>query len=106
MTDVVARLADGVRSIPADQWEACAGTANPFVSHAFLAALEDSGSVGGRSGWQPIPILVDGADGAPIGIAPAYAKAHSQGEYVFDHAWLRPFCALNPFCRTMPPSLA
>ncbi|WP_203309223.1 GNAT family N-acetyltransferase [Sphingomonas beigongshangi] len=87
MTDLVARLADGVRSIPAAQWDACAGTANPFVSHAFLFALEDSGSVGGRSGWQPIPIVVDGADGLPAAIAPAYAKAHSQGEYVFDHAW-------------------
>jgi len=87
MTAVTARLADGVAAIPADQWDACAGTDNPFVSHAFLAALEASGSVGGRSGWQPIPIIVDGADGAPVGIAPAYAKSHSQGEYVFDHAW-------------------
>ena len=87
MTAVTARLADGVAAIPADQWDACAGTDNPFVSHGFLAALEASGSVGGRSGWQPIPIIVDGADGAPVGIAPAYAKSHSQGEYVFDHAW-------------------
>jgi len=53
----------------------------------WLAALEASGSVGGRSGWRPIPIVVDGADGAPAAIAPAYAKGHSQGEYVFDHAW-------------------
>ncbi|MGR6330508.1 GNAT family N-acetyltransferase [Sphingomonas sp. XXL09] len=87
MTSLVARLADGVRSIPADAWDACAGTANPFVSHAFLSALEESGSVGGRSGWQPLPIVVDGDDGLPAAIAPAYAKAHSQGEYVFDHAW-------------------
>ena len=87
MTAVTARLADGVAAIPADQWDACAGTDNPFVSHGFLAALEASGSVGGRSGWQPIPIIVDGADGLPAGIAPAYAKSHSQGEYVFDHAW-------------------
>ncbi|MFN3434419.1 MAG: GNAT family N-acetyltransferase [Sphingomonas sp.] len=86
-TPVAARLVDGVRAIPADQWDACAGTANPFVSHAFLAALEESGSTGGRSGWQPIPIVVDGADGRPAAIAPAYAKSHSQGEYVFDHAW-------------------
>lgn len=82
-----ARIAEGVASVPADQWDACAGTANPFVSHAFLSILEQSGSVGGRSGWQALPILVDGADGAPIGVAPAYAKGHSQGEYVFDHAW-------------------
>jgi uncharacterized protein len=87
MTSLTARLVDGVAAIPADQWDACAGSGNPFMSHAFLTALEASGSVGGRSGWQPIPIVVDGADGAPIAIAPAYAKSHSQGEYVFDHAW-------------------
>ncbi|WP_267396287.1 MULTISPECIES: GNAT family N-acetyltransferase [unclassified Sphingomonas] len=87
MTTLTARLADGVGAIPADQWDACAGTGNPFVSHAFLVALEQSASVGGRSGWQSIPIIVDGPDGMPAGIAPAYAKSHSQGEYVFDHAW-------------------
>ncbi len=87
MTQVAARLVDGVRAIPPEQWDACAGTTNPFVSHAFLSALEDSASTGNRSGWQPIPIVVDGADGTPAAIAPAYAKSHSQGEYVFDHAW-------------------
>jgi predicted N-acyltransferase len=87
MTTLIARLADGVSAIPAEQWDACAGTGNPFVSHAFLVALEQSASVGGRSGWQSIPIIVDGPDGTPAGIAPAYAKSHSQGEYVFDHAW-------------------
>lgn len=87
MTSVTARIADGVAAIPADAWDACAGTANPFVSHAFLTALEQSGSVGGRSGWQAIPIVVEGDDGAPVAIAPAYAKSHSQGEYVFDHGW-------------------
>jgi predicted N-acyltransferase len=87
MTSVTARLADGVASIPAAQWDACAGAGNPFVGHAFLSALEESGSVGGRSGWQPIPVIVEGDDGAPIAVAPAYAKSHSQGEYVFDHAW-------------------
>jgi predicted N-acyltransferase len=87
MTNVTARLADGVRSIPAADWDACAGTGNPFVGHGFLAALEESGSVGGRSGWQAIPIVVDDDAGHPLAIAPAYAKAHSQGEYVFDHGW-------------------
>jgi predicted N-acyltransferase len=86
-TAITARIAEGVLSIPAADWDACAGTGNPFLSHAFLGALERSGSVGGRSGWQPLPVVVDGADGRPAGIAPAYAKAHSQGEYVFDHAW-------------------
>ncbi|MGK6322557.1 GNAT family N-acetyltransferase [Sphingomonas sp. DT-51] len=87
MTSLTARIAEGVGALPADQWDACAGTSNPFLSHAFLAALEESGSVGGRSGWQPIPVVVDGPDGAPAAIAPAYAKSHSQGEYVFDHGW-------------------
>ena len=87
MIAVTARLADGVRSIPRGQWDACAGVGNPFVSHDFLSILEESGSVGGRSGWQPVPILVDGDDGAPVAAAPAYAKSHSQGEYVFDHGW-------------------
>ncbi|URW75706.1 GNAT family N-acetyltransferase [Sphingomonas donggukensis] len=84
---VTARIAPGVTAVPADQWDACAGTANPFVSHAFLSALEASGSATAEAGWQPVPIIVDGADGTPAGIAPAYAKSHSQGEYVFDHGW-------------------
>jgi uncharacterized protein len=84
---ITARIADGVRSIAPAAWDACAGGGNPFLSHAFLAILEESGSVGPGSGWQALPIIVDGADGAPAAIAPAYAKSHSQGEYVFDHAW-------------------
>ncbi len=87
MNAVTAHLVDGVSAIPAADWDACAGTGNPFVGHAFLAALEQSASVGGRSGWQPLPIVVDGTDGRPAAIAPAYAKSHSQGEYVFDHGW-------------------
>ncbi|SFP78443.1 GNAT family N-acetyltransferase [Sphingomonas rubra] len=87
MTSITARLVDGVRQIAAADWDACAGSANPFVGHAFLAALEESGSVGGHSGWQPLPIVIDDADGRPAAVAPAYAKAHSQGEYVFDHGW-------------------
>ncbi|MBB4619086.1 GNAT family N-acetyltransferase [Sphingomonas abaci] len=87
MTSITARLADGVRQIAAADWDACAGSGNPFVGHGFLAALEESGAVGGRSGWQPLPIVVDGDDGRPAAIAPAYIKAHSQGEYVFDHGW-------------------
>lgn len=87
MTAAVVRVADGVAQLDAAQWDACAGTGNPFVSHAFLAALEESGSVGPGSGWQPVPILIDGADGQLVGAMPAFAKSHSQGEYVFDHAW-------------------
>ncbi len=84
---ITARIAEGVASVPAADWDACAGTGNPFLSHAFLSVLERSGSATARTGWQPLPVIVDGADGRPAAIAPAYAKAHSQGEYVFDHAW-------------------
>jgi len=87
MSEIMARVAPGVGSIAATDWDACAGGDNPFLSHAFLSALEDSGSAVSRAGWQPVPIVIDGADGKPDGILPAYAKSHSQGEYVFDHAW-------------------
>ncbi|MGJ3649448.1 GNAT family N-acetyltransferase [Sphingomonas sp. GlSt437] len=85
--DIIARLADSVGALDAAQWDACAGSDNPFLSHAFLTILEESGSVGGRSGWQPTPIVITGEDGTIAAAAPAYAKSHSQGEYVFDHSW-------------------
>jgi uncharacterized protein len=84
---MIARIGAGVSSVDPAQWNACAGTDNPFVSHAFLSILEESGSATARTGWQPLPIAVDGPDGALAGVVPAYAKSHSQGEYVFDHAW-------------------
>ncbi len=86
MSAIVARVAGGVGEFPAAQWDALAG-GNPFLSHAFLTALEDSGSVGPGSGWGPAPIGIEGNDGALAGALPAYLKSHSQGEYVFDHAW-------------------
>jgi uncharacterized protein len=60
---------------------------NPFISYAFLSALEDSGCVGGKSGWDPVFLAMEDANGALTGAVPAYFKRHSQGEYVFDHAW-------------------
>lgn len=85
--EVSARMADGVASFERTEWDACAGSANPFVSYDFLSALELSGSAVARTGWQPVPIAIDGPDGKPAAIMPAYAKSHSQGEYVFDHGW-------------------
>ncbi len=85
--EIVARVAAGVTAIDAAAWDVCAGADNPFLSHAFLSALEESGSAVARTGWQPVPIMVDGPDGRPAALAPAYVKSHSQGEYVFDHAW-------------------
>ena len=85
--DLIARVAPGVGTIPAAQWDALAGRGNPFVGHAFLTALEDSGSVGPGTGWDPAPIVIEDARGTPLAAMPAWLKSHSQGEYVFDHAW-------------------
>lgn len=90
-SQVSARIAPGVASLDADQWDALAGRGDPFLSHDFLAALEQSGSVGEGSGWTPAPILVEGEGGALAAAAPAYLKTHSQGEYVFDHGWAEAF---------------
>lgn len=85
--DIIAKVAAGVSGLPAAEWDALTDGANPFVSHAFLAAMEASGSVGRRSGWTAAPIVIEGPDGVLAGALPAYVKEHSQGEYVFDHAW-------------------
>ncbi len=84
--DLTARLAPSVGSLPQAEWDALTA-GNPFVSHAFLTALEDSRSVGPGTGWIPAPLVIEDATGTLLAALPAYAKSHSQGEYVFDHAW-------------------
>ncbi|WP_082521558.1 MULTISPECIES: GNAT family N-acetyltransferase [unclassified Sphingopyxis] len=80
-------LGTGVAAIAVAAWDALHDGGNPFVGHAFLSLLEQSGSVGPGTGWQAAPLLVEDAGGALVAAAPAYLKSHSQGEYVFDHAW-------------------
>ena len=83
---LTARIASSISEVRAADWDRLAGTDDPFLSHAFLSALEDSESVGGRTGWSPLPIMIE--EGEQIAAAaPAYLKSHSQGEYVFDHGW-------------------
>ncbi len=83
IADVDARAWDGLANPPDQDF-------NPFVTHAFLKALEDSGSVGGRTGWQPQHLVLE-RDGRIVGLAPCYLKSHSMGEYVFDHAFADAF---------------
>jgi predicted N-acyltransferase len=94
----IARL----RDVAASDWDACANPAalaqhaggerfNPFLTHAFLDALETSGCVGGRTGWVPAHVVVETAEGRLAACAPAYFKTHSMGEYVFDHALAEAF---------------
>jgi uncharacterized protein len=93
------RSIEGIAEVPAEAWDACANPPglgedeadgerfNPFVAHAFLLALEQSRSVGGRTGWAPAHVLVEDSGGRLVAAAPTYLKSHSQGEYVFDHSW-------------------
>ena len=103
--DLQVSVTSAIATVARDRWDACANPAerpseeaaseapgqreryNPFLSHAFLHALEASGCTGGRSGWQIAHVLVEGADGQLLACAPSYLKSHSQGEYVFDHGW-------------------
>jgi predicted N-acyltransferase len=101
-------IAQSMSEIDAAQWDACANPEantpapdpevapddpyeaerfNPFISHAFLTALETSKSVGPRTGWTSTHILVKDLSGRLAAAAPAYLKTHSMGEYVFDHGW-------------------
>ena len=84
-------LHGSIHEIDPAEWGACAGTENPFVSHGFLAAVEDSGSAGARTGWLPRHAALRDAAGRLVACAPMYAKGHSYGEYVFDHGWARAF---------------
>ncbi len=83
---------DSLGAIPAAEWDALVPTAgdrpvDPFTTHRFLRALESSGSVGRGTGWQPQHLLARDAEGQLVGAAPLYVKSHSQGEYIFDHAF-------------------
>jgi predicted N-acyltransferase len=77
-----------IAEIGRQAWDACAApTGDPFVSYDFLSILEESGCVGSRTGWAPQHLSVEDEDGRVAGVMPLYLKSHSQGEYVFDHAW-------------------
>ena len=80
---VVNRLAD----VPEAEWDACAGSDNPFVSHAFLSALEEAGCVKPRTGWAPYHVVIEAPDGRILGCTPLYLKGHSRGEFIFDYGW-------------------
>jgi predicted N-acyltransferase len=89
---VVANVVSRIAEIEAEDWDACANpdpaTHNPFLAHAFLKALEDSGCVGDkRTGWLPHHIVLNDGHGGIAGCVPCYVKLNSAGEYVFDYGW-------------------
>jgi predicted N-acyltransferase len=96
LTGLTTRFESSLAAVSAQAWDLCANPVsgelsneryNPFISHAFLLALETSGSVGPATGWHPAHVLIETTDGRIVAAAPAYLKAHSMGEYVFDHRW-------------------
>jgi len=88
-------VAGAMADIPANHWDACANpeekSYNPFISHAFLKALEDSETVHPRTGWQPQHLILKNSSESIEACMPLYAKSHSKGEYVFDHGWADAF---------------
>ena len=76
-----------IAEVNAADWDACSGAGKSFVSHAFLSAMEDSGSANSRTGWLPQHAVLRRDGGEIVGVVPMYVKSHSYGEYVFDHGW-------------------
>ncbi len=89
--EAVVRVVQSLSEIAARDFDACSNpdpaTYNPFLSHAFLEALENAGCVSADTGWLPNHLALEDNEGRLLGIAPAYLKSHSQGEFVFDYAW-------------------
>jgi predicted N-acyltransferase len=90
-TDITIRVRDAMDEIAPEAWDACANPNaadyNPFLAHAFLRALEESGCVHRRTGWQPQHLVIEDEAGGILGAMPLYLKSHSRGEYVFDYGW-------------------
>jgi uncharacterized protein len=100
MTDeLIFRAERSFRNIPPESWSRLAGASrtgsllpyNPFVSHAYLSSLEESGSATEKTGWLGHHLLLETPDGTLIGAVAGYLKNHSQGEYVFDQGWADAF---------------
>ena len=93
------RVAQSFKDIAPESWNSLSGASrlpsatpyNPFISHAFLSALEESGSATAKTGWLGQHLLLERSDGRLMGAVPGYLKNHSRGEYVFDQGWADAF---------------
>ena len=93
------RILQRIRDCSGPSWDRCAAPqvlaggrpGNPFLAHRFLAALEDSGSVGPGTGWSPLHVVAEDDTGSVVAVMPLYLKSHSRGEYVFDDGWATAF---------------
>ena len=84
--ELTIRPVQSIDDIHPQDWNGFVGRYNPFLQHEFLLALEESGCTNTATGWQPAHLAFY-LDNRLAGVAPAYLKAHSMGEYVFDWAW-------------------
>jgi hypothetical protein len=93
--EAVLRVVPRLAEVSAAAWDACASPTgipyDPFTAHAFLSALEESGSATAKTGWAPQHLILERGQGAIAACMPLYVKGHSYGEYVFDHAWADAF---------------
>jgi len=93
------RVAQSFKDIAPESWNSLSGASrlpsatpyNPFISHAFLSSLEESGSATAKTGWLGQHLLLERSDGRLMGAVPGYLKNHSRGEYVFDQGWADAF---------------
>lgn len=90
MSELTVSVLPAIQGIDSAVWDGCGAGDNPFTTHRFLSALEQSGSVGEGTGWHPSHLIAR-LDGQVAGVAPCYLKTHSQGEYIFDHAWAQAY---------------
>ena len=81
------RFLDSIAQIDAASWNSLLRDGQPFLRHEFLLALEESGCAVPRTGWTARHLVIDAADGRPIGAMPLFRKGHSRGEFVFDFSW-------------------
>ena len=88
---VSVKVFSSINEVSSAEWDACAGSENPFVSHTFLKTLEDSLAVRAETGWLPQHVVIEDVSGKIIGASPCYLKNHSHGEYVFDWGWADAF---------------
>ncbi|MFV0297842.1 MAG: GNAT family N-acetyltransferase [Hyphomicrobiaceae bacterium] len=88
--EAVVKVVNDIADITASDWDRCANPPelplDPFLTHAFLHALEEAGTVGPRTGWMPQHLVLE-ENGIVTGVMPLYAKSHSKGEYIFDYGW-------------------
>mmetsp|Transcript_4922 Transcript_4922/g.14724 ORF Transcript_4922/g.14724 Transcript_4922/m.14724 type:complete len:407 (-) Transcript_4922:3019-4239(-) len=94
------RTVSSIAEVDSEEWNRCAegsGQTNPFLSHEFLSALEESGSASRETGWLPSHAVLsrEGSGGEVLGVCPLYLKGHSYGEYVFDHSWANAYGRLT-----------